>query len=136
MAIQDIELSDGTFIPKNGMLAVSSHRMWDPEVHDNPSKWDGYRFFKMREKLEQQNMAYLVTTSPDHLAFGHGRHACPGRFFAANEVKIALIFILMKYDLKLSEGHVPKIRPYGFNLGTDPFVKVDIRRREEEIELW
>lgn len=42
----------------------------------------------MREQAETETEALLVTTSPNHLAFGHGKHACPGRFFAATEIKI------------------------------------------------
>lgn len=44
----------------------------------------------------------LVTTSPDHLALGHGEHACPGRFFAAIEIKILLCHLLLKYEWELS----------------------------------
>jgi len=37
----------------------------------------------------------------NHLsAFGHGRHACPGRFFAATEMKLLLAYIIMNYDIK------------------------------------
>jgi hypothetical protein len=40
-------------------------------------------------------------TSPDNINFGHGRHACPGRFFAAGMVKIILMEILRRYDVAL-----------------------------------
>jgi len=104
-------------------------------VHENPDQWDGYRFYKMRETPGKQNLAQLVSTSPDHLAFGHGQHACPGRFFAANEVKIALIHMLLKYDWKLPKGAVPKARRFGFSMTADPALKVEVRRRQEEIDI-
>ena len=46
----------------------------------------------------------VVTTSVHSMAFGHGRHACPGRFFAAMEVKLMFAYIVMTYDTKLVGG--------------------------------
>lgn len=135
IALEDVKLSDGTLISKNQTLAVSSHSMWDANIHDNPDAWDGYRFYKMRESPSQKTTAQLVTTTPEHLAFGHGKHACPGRFFAANEIKIALIYLLLRYDWKLPDGAVPKARVSGFSLGTDPTLKMMIRRRQEEMDI-
>jgi cytochrome P450 len=44
----------------------------------------------------------------DHfLAWGHGRHACPGRFFAAHLMKIMLAHVLVNYDIT-AEGPRPK----------------------------
>lgn len=51
------------------------------------------------------------------MGFGFGRHSCPGRFFAANEVKIALCHILLKYDFKLAEAERPEHERVGvFNI--------------------
>ncbi|KAL1858064.1 hypothetical protein VTK73DRAFT_7969 [Phialemonium thermophilum] len=118
MALEDVRLSDGTLIPKDTVVAVSAHRMWDATLHEAPERWDGRRFLRMRrdeapapaetsgsngsrdtEKPRQpqlQHWAQLVTTSPDHLGFGHGHNACPGRFFAANEIKVMLAHLLLK----------------------------------------
>ena len=49
----------------------------------------------------KENMHQFVTTSPDSLTFGHGNHACPGRFFASNEIKIVLIELLRSWDFRL-----------------------------------
>lgn len=38
------------------------------------------------------------------MSFGFGRHACPGRFFAANEIKLILARMLLDYDIKMPEG--------------------------------
>ena len=52
-----------------------------------------------------------MKSSFDSLDFGHGSHACPGRFFAINVIKATLAAILLKYDLKFRDGEsypVPK----------------------------
>ncbi|KAG6368397.1 hypothetical protein INS49_002603 [Diaporthe citri] len=133
----DVKLSNGTVIPKGGFLAVSTHRHWDDSVYPNANEWDGYRFYSMRRSGEpgKENTSQLVSTTPDHLGFGHGVHACPGRFFAANEVKIALIFTLLNYDWKLPEGVKPKIDEFGVGLTTDATVQVLVRRREDDFDL-
>jgi cytochrome P450 len=70
------------------------------------------------------------------MGFGHGEHACPGRFFASNEMKIALCVLLLKYDLRFVPGEA---RPPDFMFETATVThaktKVQIRRREEELDL-
>ena len=134
-AMETLTLSDGTVIPKGSSIAVSSHRMWSEEVHEDPDKWDGKRFLRMREQPGRENFAQLVSTSPDHLGFGHGQHACPGRFFAANETKIALVFLLLQREWEVPEGYTPKVREFGFSLGVDPDMEIMYRARKSEIEL-
>lgn len=130
-----VHLDDGTKIPKGTSLVVANDWMWDPKYYEDPETFDPYRFLKMRRTPGQENHAQLVSPSPSHLGFGLGVHACPGRFFAANEIKIFLCHMLLKYDFKLVEGTVPQHRRYGFALHADPQAKICIRRRREEIVL-
>ena len=46
----------------------------------------------------------FVTTNEQNLGFGYGRHACPGKFFAANEVKMILARLLVTYDVQNADG--------------------------------
>ena len=112
--------------------------MWNPEVYDKPYEWDGRRFLRMRETAGagQEHLAQLVSTSPDHLGFGHGQHACPGRFFASNEAKVILIHLLLGYDWRLPDAAPePRVRPYAFGLRADPTVKMEYRRRKPEVAI-
>lgn len=43
------------------------------------------------------------STSAEFLPFGHGKHACPGRFFAASELKLILGYMVMNYDVEMLE---------------------------------
>ena len=38
------------------------------------------------------------------LAFSFGKHACPGRYFAASEVKTALHYLFLNYNIKNLNG--------------------------------
>ncbi|KAJ5951586.1 uncharacterized protein N7479_009999 [Penicillium vulpinum] len=129
----DVELSDGVFIPKDTTILISADSMWDEKNYENPQQFDGYRFLKMRDIPGQQTAAQLVAPSPIHLGWGFGQHACPGRFFAANEMKIALCQILLKYDIKLDETCLPQVRRFGVSMAADSTANLVIRRRQEEV---
>ncbi|WQF76107.1 Putative cytochrome P450 [Colletotrichum destructivum] len=97
VARDDVVFKNGAFIPKNSIVAVSCHSMWDPETFEDPVAFDGYRFIKKRACGDpyKEHAAALVTTSSDHMGFGHGTYACPGRFFDVNEVNIVLCHFLL-----------------------------------------
>ncbi|KAL7950689.1 cytochrome P450 [Trichoderma barbatum] len=139
VATSPVTLSDGTYFPKGTKMAVSSHKMWDASIYPQPEKWDGHRFLHIRDMPESANSSpvkgketLLVSTSERHLGFGHGKHACPGRFFAASELKVALAHILMKYDFRMPEGVEVKHRMTGASYYADPFATLSIRRRKDE----
>ncbi|KAL2277747.1 hypothetical protein FJTKL_15188 [Diaporthe vaccinii] len=123
----DVKLSNGTVNPKGGFLAVSTHRHWDDSVYPSANEWDGYRFYNMRLSGEpgKENTSQLASTNG-----GRG-----GEFFAAPEVKIALIFTLLNYDWKLPGGVKPRIDEFGVSLSTDATVQVLVRRREDDFDL-
>ncbi len=108
---------------------------YDPAIYKDPDVFDGYRYLRMREVPGKENQAQLVSTSAEALGFGHGMHACPGRFFATNEIKVALCHLLMKYDIKPASNIKPRAMPYGFTLNADKSATILIRRREAEIDL-
>ena len=49
--------------------------------------------------LQERNMA-ASATGTSFLTFGHGRHACPGRFFAITELKVMLAEVLTNYEVQ------------------------------------
>jgi cytochrome P450 len=57
-------------------------------VYEHPEVFDGFRFSRMREERadarggQEPNIFthHMVTTSPNHIVYGHGRHACSGRY--------------------------------------------------------
>ena len=63
--------------------------------------------------------------------FGLGKHACPGRFFAAQEIKIILSYLLLNYDIKLREGEA-RPKPVVFMMTKSPSQTAEVlfRRRK------
>lgn len=105
----DVKFSSGFTIPKGSHIAVPSWviNIQSPALHSpghtKPlNEFDGLRFYKLRQLPGNENRHLVVSTSPDSLIFGHGSHACPGRFFANNEIKIILIELLRNWDFRFT----------------------------------
>ncbi|KAI1631590.1 cytochrome P450 [Biscogniauxia mediterranea] len=131
----DLTLSNGLHLKRGDRLAVDSSGMWDSSEsgYADARRWDPYRFLSMRSEAAggaKENAALLVATSAGHLGFGHGEHSCPGRFFAANEIKIALCHLLVKYDWKLAPGAGTAPDLSGLNMSANLDAELLIRRRQ------
>lgn len=128
---RDIVLHDGTLLPAGTHIAFPLNQVsHDPNLWHEPDKFDGFRCFKLREQPGNESKFQFVTTGVNNLDFGHGTHACPGRFFAANEIKTILIHLLLNYDFKFKKGQErPESlwTPGGYH--PDPDVKILIKRK-------
>lgn len=91
-----------TFLPEGSSVAIPSlsiHR--DPSIYEDPEVFKPFRFVDMRDQTTANlNMS---TTSLQYATFGHGRHACPGRFFATLELKLMLAYMVQNYDFEMLE---------------------------------
>ena len=129
-AVVDYTFSDGTTLPAGTLLGVSSfsvHR--DPRIYKDPQTFDGLRFVKMKEHAPDK-IFDMVTTNSDFVAFGQGRHACPGRFFASTEIKIILAHIITTYDVKLVEDARPPDMFLMNSILPNPYSKIYFRKRQ------
>ncbi len=98
-------LSDGILLPQGTIISMASGPMAvSSRYHSSPDAFDGLRFHRMRQDSKSSNAHHLTTTGLGSLMFGHGKYACPGRFFAALESKLVLMHVLLYYDLKLPDG--------------------------------
>lgn len=132
-ALQDVTFSNGTFVPKGELVAVAVDRMSNETVWNRPLKWDPHRFMRMREDPETASKAQFENTGGDHLGFGWHPRACPGRFFAAKEVKILLSYLLIRYDFKLVPGEELRQFRHSFSVRVHPTTRLMVRRRDEDI---
>ncbi|KAJ6118934.1 cytochrome P450 monooxygenase [Penicillium samsonianum] len=117
------------------VLGIPIFNMRNSEIYPNPDTYDGHRFMKMRKETGSDGVSQLVATSPIHLGFGHGIHACPGRFLAATQVKIILSHMVMKYDFKLGDGSETKFDSFGIELISNSEATLAVRRREDEVKF-
>ncbi len=150
---------EGWHLPQGSMIATHS---WgnhnDENIYPEADRYKPFRFVELRDNIpdtptsaEQadKEKAYLdkahlsfIATSPSYLGFGHGRHACPGRFFASQELKLLLAYVLTRYEIQMvMEGGLggnwngKGVRPECFWMGPNHVpptgAKVRVRRRKE-----
>ncbi|KAK8013412.1 hypothetical protein PG991_009005 [Apiospora marii] len=100
-----LKLSTGHTIPYGETVSGPNHAVnFNPVTYPNPHEFDGFRFSRLREIPGNETKYQLISTSTEHINFGHGINACPGRFFASTEIKIMLSYLIQKYDIKLKPG--------------------------------
>ncbi|KAM0213311.1 hypothetical protein ACHAQI_004354 [Fusarium lateritium] len=135
-AIKETQRLKPGILKRGTRLNIDNRRLEDPKVYEDPTSYNPYRFFNMRSEDGKDHAAQLVSTSSNHLGFGHGQHSCPGRFFAASEIKVALCHILVKYDWKLVPDTDTKPDTRGMIAKSSPVTKILIRLRPSpEIDL-
>ncbi|KAI1380477.1 cytochrome P450 monooxygenase [Hypoxylon crocopeplum] len=103
---EDYPLQDGFVIPAHTTIGVPTQAIsMDPDFYENPEEFDGFRFEKERAKNpDNAGRQTYAASNHESMAFGFGRHACPGRFFASNEIKAIMGYLLLNYDMKFAEG--------------------------------
>jgi len=105
--LRPFTFSNGVTIPAGTHVAIATKAIHTNEgAYENATEFDGFRFAKLRES--EGNAAtgrhQIISISTENLVFGLGRHACPGRFFSANEVKMLLAHLVVTYDMQFEEG--------------------------------
>ncbi|KAK7680771.1 hypothetical protein QCA50_016079 [Cerrena zonata] len=118
-AMRTYVFNDGTEVPQGAIVsATQTATQLDDAYYEHAEKFDGFRFSKLREKVADQekqdiheetgealeeDWKYRYTgTGIGFLAFGGGRHVCPGRFFASSTLKCMIAYLLLKYDIKIA----------------------------------
>ncbi|SJL14131.1 uncharacterized protein ARMOST_17586 [Armillaria ostoyae] len=101
---KDFVLSDGTVVPAGNQIAVASYSTHtDGENYEDPLEFKPWRFSDKRKEDGEGIRHQMVTPSLDYLLFGGGRPACPGRFFAVNELKALMSYVLLNFDVKMDK---------------------------------
>ena len=103
--VDGVKTQDGIEIPKGTMFSVLSKMpQTDEATFEDALKYDPFRFSRIRESAAAEGKSAapvsFVTVSPDHLPFGHGKHACPGRFILEFEMKMLMCYLLSHYDIE------------------------------------
>ncbi|RYP56338.1 hypothetical protein DL771_011957 [Monosporascus sp. 5C6A] len=148
--MKPIDLSDGTHLPAGtSLLAPLAGVSRDERFYPGAETFDGLRFWRLQQQQhQQQNSAnggeaknanrnanfgdqWQFTSIGDaNMNFGLGRHACPGRFFAAAETKLILAYLVLNYDLRLREGEGrPAPAMFMMTKSPSPDAEILFRRR-------
>lgn len=125
--LQPFVLSTGELIPAGVTIQIAAEPAMSDGI-ERPEDFDPWRSYRLREQqgLEGVDRAsagaanQMVTVSPNNLTFGYGRHACPGRFFAVNEIKMILGRAILDYDIRPVDG------------GNDRYANIDVAEQVSE----
>ncbi|KAI0409332.1 cytochrome P450 monooxygenase [Xylaria palmicola] len=137
---EPMQLKDGTKLPVGTHFSIAS----DAVLHDpqylpgggDPEAFDGFRYSRLREEEANASRYQFAMTEDSSLHFGHGKFACPGRFFASNEIKMILGHLLLRYDVEYPAGQGrPQNLNADENLYPDPVARILIRKRRSEDEV-
>jgi cytochrome P450 len=136
----------GLKLPFGSTVSVDAHGiMHDEQSYGNAHTFDPFRFAKQREREEasvsnseegrvkaalESKQLSCSSTSEKFLTFGHGRHACPGRFLVSHELKLLLAYASMHYEIERLESRPPNT---WFGQHIIPPMKATIRIRRRKL---
>jgi cytochrome P450 len=149
IAPDGITAPNGTWCPKGSTVSVPTFGIHhDPDNYNEPEEYQPFRFAQMRETattppitapseegtivkdnshLIKNAALSFVSLSSKYHPFGHGRHACPGRFFASNELKLMLAYVFENYEIEHLDTRPPYTR---FGTTLLPPMKATIKLRK------
>jgi cytochrome P450 len=126
ITMQDYTFSDGTSIPSGSYVSAAlSATHLDEAYYKNAKSFDGYRHLG-----KSGGKHGMSVTSSRYLAFGHGKHACPGRFIVAYVLKAMMTHLLVNYDIKMENpGKRPEDAWFSYACIPNRSANVMLRRR-------
>ena len=142
-----LNFGDSIHVPEGARIGIPMYSIHhDDKFYPNAQRYNAFRFSKPRELYEAEIAAMktpdddgaaekkdlrkvlelknqsMVTVGDTFLQFGHGKHACPGRFcmspshdlvmlscpectdrvhlVASNEIKLMLAYVVQHYDIQ------------------------------------
>jgi len=106
-----------------------------PSVYEEPNEFRGFRFATPRGQPDGPKVELYTNSGVHGMLFGHGRWACPGRFFAALGGKIILMHVLANYELRLPGGRMPPKEKFADLQNLVPTAELELRRKKPSAGL-
>lgn len=125
-------LPTGQHLPQGATVCLSGWGLHHDEgVYPQPFEFVHDRFMRSPESEDKTDVAQAAAAETDgHFAsWGIGKHACPGRYFAVDLIKIIMIHVLMDYEIEL-KGERPDNLWIEYNVVPPPGAALSIRRRK------
>ncbi|KAH8828897.1 cytochrome P450 [Flagelloscypha sp. PMI_526] len=135
--LKQFTFSNGQTIPPGFEIVVPSKAIHlDDSNYASPREFRPFRFGNMNlDSVEEDiegDLRPFVTPSKTFMLFGApGRHNCPGRFFAATEIKLVMAYLVMNYDIKFEHGERPENHVLGPALSVNETAQVLFRKSTE-----
>lgn len=92
----------------------------DPEFFERPDDFVFDRFVEGDASCPRSELGGKPTTAFAFTPFGVGRHTCPGRFFAVNEIKIMVVSLLTRLSFRPVSAPLPGFQRNRAGLGVLP----------------
>lgn len=145
--LKDFTFSSGLHVPVGATIAVPTYATYrDAQLYPDPDTFNPLRFY--RKPGEARGGLSFTDTSVSDYVFSHGVHIwygfptalfiyrrltphSPGRWFAGAGMKLVLIKLLERYEIRFEEGR-SKPRPISFQASFTPNMtaKIQLRRRK------
>ncbi|KAL6416303.1 putative cytochrome P450 [Ilyonectria robusta] len=108
--VEGYKTPSGYSLPKGTIISfLGQAAQTDADSIDDPLKFDPFRFSRLRDEAASKNEppppVSFVATGPKYLSFGHGKHACPGRFLIDFELKMIIAYVLGHYDIEFPSNY-------------------------------
>ncbi|KAI9492231.1 cytochrome P450, partial [Zychaea mexicana] len=110
-ALDNVILSTGQMIPRGSLVLGAMYDAhicpaYMPETAALGSscpldQFDAHRFMHAND---DSSCSSASSVGPEYMTFGMFAHACPGRYFAVDEIKYILAEMIMRYDLTTKSG--------------------------------
>ncbi|OQE14847.1 hypothetical protein PENFLA_c035G06272 [Penicillium flavigenum] len=111
---EGVTLPSGTHLPQGTWVTTAVDSLHnDKRFYENPEEYQPFRFVAHSESTawpQAGDATSFTTTNDKFLAFGYGRHGCPGRWFASHVLKLVFAYIAIHYDVQHIGKPPPKIR--------------------------
>ncbi|KAJ5775865.1 uncharacterized protein N7511_000876 [Penicillium nucicola] len=105
---KDFQFKNGLRIPKGTVLLTPNAAMlFDEKFVKSPFEFDGLRFYDLANGSQTPEAFRYTSTNAHYLQFGDGKHVCPGRFFAADELRLILAYLIFHFEIKI-QGVMPE----------------------------
>ncbi|KAI0145384.1 cytochrome P450 [Xylariaceae sp. FL1272] len=131
---QDHTFKDGFRVSAGTDIAFTNEQLSrDPAIWGaDGSTFDPHRFLRVRE-AGNLSQAPMTSVTHDMLPWGTGAHACPGRFLAADGIKMMVMNLIFRYDFKYPEGVTSRPKNDDAHLTMGPCAKMPLLFREKPV---
>lgn len=133
---QTVTFKDGLSIPPDTQVLFPTHEIChDDDFYPDAATFDPERWLKMRHTgnpgdHSKFQFSYISDT---YVTMGAGTHACPGRALASAEIKLVLVHMLQRWEMRYGtvDGKRPAVVPIAFSRIPDAKADMLFREREE-----